>query len=731
MRTVYKAHINENTGQIQTVKEHSENTARLCRQFAIPVLKDFMYNTGLLHDAGKFMETFQQRIEGKNIRVEHSTCGALVAKELYPDATGLMMQYCIAGHHSGIPDGGYNNQTSGPTLCARLSRSFENFSAYKDELEVSQIDRGKILHFLLQDCGKNMDLFIDKFAFLTRYAFSCLVDADSIDTACFCSGETIRPLTADFQACLEKVNLKLDSFVCTTSLQKTRALIQRQVYDRVNEDGEIYLMNMPTGSGKTLSSLKFSLERAIRTGKRRIIYIIPYNSIIDQTVNVFEKILGSDAEILRHQSTFSYEESDFSEDYKKAVKSASENWDASIIVTTAVQFFESVYANKRGKLRKMHNMSDSILIFDEAHLMPQDYLQPCLRAIAFITKYLNSEAVFLTATMPDFPKLLQQYALENSRMIDLIEDTSMFCAFQKCKYQMLGKLCSESLIEMAWSYPSSLIIVNKKQSAKKLFELCGGKKYHLSTYMTAFDRERIIREIRSELKKLENDYSDYENVPPERRIMIVSTSLIEAGVDLDLYTVFRELSGLDSILQAGGRCNREGKRDQADTYIFEFDDENRTTQDIKGNLTSGILERYEDVACPQSMKEYYDRLFFLKKEEIEGKTITNHCSGISSLPFAEYAQSFELIDSKTISLVVARDEESRKIVDSLKYTGGGIGIARRLQKYTCTVYQKELDDLIRQHAVDDFGTGIYCLLNLDYYDENTGITFEAKDYFVC
>ncbi|MCI5903241.1 MAG: CRISPR-associated helicase Cas3' [Blautia sp.] len=732
MRFTYKAHNNEKTGEVQTVKEHSENVAVLCRQFAVTALKKVLYNVGLLHDIGKFQESFQRLIDGKSIKVEHSTCGALVAKELYPDAIGMMMEYCIAGHHSGIPDGGYkNDEPDMPTLCGRLKRNFEDFSEYKEELELMEINRNEVYDFLRQDCGKNLEIFVDKFSFLTRYAFSCLVDADSIDTALFCNGEKMRPLTADFQVCLEKVNLKLNSFVCTTPLQKTRALLQQQVFRKTDVNGEIYLMNMPTGSGKTLCSVKFALEKVIRTGKKRIIYIIPYNSIIDQTVSVFEEIFGSDAEILRHQSTFSYEENDYTEDYRKAVKSAAENWDVeSIIVTTAVQFFESVYANKRGKLRKLHNMADSILIFDEAHLMPQNYLQSCLRAITYITKYLNSEAVFLTATMPDFSKLIRKYALENSQIVDLIDDTSMFPAFQKCQYQQLGKLRAESLLEKAMSYPSSLIIVNKKQSAKMLFELCGGKKYHLSTYMTAYDREKTIQEIRNELEQLEKDFPAYKDVPQDRRVMIISTSLIEAGVDLDIYTVFRELSGLDNILQAGGRCNREGKRNQAEVYIFDLNDESRTLQDMKSNITSGILEKYEDISCPQSIKEYYDRLLSAKREVIKGKTITQNCSDISSIPFAEYARNFELIDSSTIPLVVPRDEQSREIVDSLKFSGGGLDIARRLQKYTCSIYQKELDDLIRQHVVNDFGTGILCLINSDYYDENTGITFEAKDYIM-
>ena len=557
------------------------------------------------------------------------------------------------------------------------------------------------------------------------------MDADSIDASYACGQERIRPLTANFQACLEKVNLKLDQFMCVTPLQKTRSLLQKQVFDKTNMNGEIYLMNMPTGSGKTLCSVKFALERAIQKGKKRIIYVIPYNSIIDQTVNVFEEIFGLDAEILRHQSTFSYEEDDFTEDYRKAVKRGIENWNVeSIIVTTAVQFFESVYANKRGKLRKMHNMADSILIFDEAHLMPQNYLQPCLRAISYITKYLNSEAVFLTATMPDFSKLLHQYALKNSKIVELIDDKSMFSAFKKCEYESLGKISEEKLLEKSFLDPTSLIIVNKRKSARRLYELCGGKKYHLSTYMTGYDREIIIQKIRDELEQLEKDFPDYKNVPEDRRITIISTSLIEAGVDLDIYTVFRELSGLDSILQAGGRCNREGKRDQAKTYIFEFNDGCTNFQDIKDDITEGILNKYEDISCQQSIKEYYDRLFFVKKDIIEGKVITQRCSSISDIPFAEYASDFDVIETRTVPLVVPRDEKSKEMVDSLKYTGGGLGISRRLQKYTCSVYQKELNDLIRQHVVTDFGTGIFCLINDDYYDKNMGVIFEAKDYFL-
>ena len=242
--------------------------------------------------------------------------------------------------------------------------------------------------------------------------------------------------------------------------------------------------------------------------------------------------------------------------------------------------------------------------------------------------------------------------------------------------------------------------------------------------MTAYDRQKVLQAIREELKSLDEDFPD-GNIPEERRITIISTSLIEAGVDLDVYTVFRELNGLDSILQSGGRCNREGKRDKGEVFVFEFENE---AQNDKMNITQRLLAEYKDISQPECIEEYYEEVFFLKQENIQKNTMHIKCRSFENLPFQTYAEQFELIPDMTCSIVVPRDEKSRKLVDTLRYTK--IENEKELQKYTCTVTKKELDELIKQHVADDFGTGIYCLTNEDYYDENLGILLEAQDYFL-
>ena len=264
---------------------------------------------------------------------------------------------------------------------------------------------------------------------------------------------------------------------------------------------------------------------------------------------------------------------------------------------------------------------------------------------------------------------------------------------------------------------------------RQVYNLCSGKKYHLSTYMVAYDRQRVISEIRKELIKLEKDFPGLEGVPEERRIVIVSTSLIEAGVDIDVHKVYREQTGLDSILQAGGRCNREGKRSNATTCVFSLNNgEAKRKIDAKTNLMHGLLKKYDDISSPECIKEYYDKLFFINKDEIKMNTLSSMCQDIKCIPFRSYGEKFSIIDSPNISIAIKRDEKSGELIDRLKEKG--TTDMRQLQKYTCSVSPKDMESLIQQNVVEDFGTGVWCLTNPDYYDENTGIKFEGEDYFL-
>ena len=734
MITMTIAHKKSDSDVVQTIMEHSYATAKIAEQFSVEPLKQINYCMGLLHDIGKFQRSFQDRITGvKNIKVEHSICGAIEAGKLFGNnAAVLMMQYCIAGHHSGIPDGGVQSDTHNESsLYGRLKRESlsEDYSEYKTEITIKQPDISGLAYFMQKcpQCRTDRECFIETFAFITRYCFSCLTDADSLDTAYFCNGRKHIELTSDFYDCLRKLNEKLSSFKAETELQKTRSVLQQQVYDKVSTDSEIYLMNMPTSSGKTLCSMKFALERAVKTGKKRIIYVIPYNSIIDQTVDEFEKTFGESAQILRHQSSFSIDDTDKDEDYRQLLKNVTENWNAQIIVTTSVQFFESVYANKRNKLRKLHNMADSMIIFDEAHLMPVEYIKPCLRAVSYITRLLNSEAVFLTATMPDFNDLIKKYALNDSSITDLITDRSLFGNFKKGQFINIGKISEEGLLSQASSQPSSLIVVNKRRTAAKLYEMLPEskcKKFHLSTYMTAYDRKRVIDSIKKELAQLYKDYPALDNVPEDRHIVVISTSLIEAGIDLDFSTVYRELSGLDSILQAGGRCNREGKRQNGIISIFRFDS---LQEGIKENITRSLTESYTDISSPECIEEYYRRIYDLNDEMIKEQTIAKNVSRINSIPFAEYAGKFRLIDDSNVSVAVECNDESKALIAHLRACG--FTDYRTLRKYCFTIYKYELKKLTEQGAVKEYG-GIWCLENKDYYDPETGISFEARDYYL-
>jgi CRISPR-associated endonuclease/helicase Cas3 len=383
-------------------------------------------------------------------------------------------------------------------------------------------------------------------------------------------------------------------------------------------------------------------------------------------------------------------------------------------------------------------MQDAMLVFDEAHLLPRAFLAPCLKSIALLTRVLHSEAVLLTATMPDYRQLFERFGVPGLSVVDLVQDRESFGEFQKCRYQMLGSLSSECLLRRVARAPSCLMIVNSRKTARALYAICPAKrKFHLSTWMTSMDRDRVIGEIQKALAALEANGRNPEEVPEDERVFVFSTSLVEAGVDLDFYTVYRELTGLDSILQSGGRCNREGKRPMADVCIFELETSaGGTYRDARVGITREILRTYNPIDSTEAIRVYYDRLFFAHEDELTSHNITRMETDTFSfdseaptrLPFRSHARSFQIIDAPTYAVVVPRDDASRALIARLAY-GLTWKERRKLQRYTCSVSPYDFRRMLEQHLVEVDVSGLILLKNGNSYRPDTGIQFECEDIF--
>lgn len=740
MTMEYYAHTRED-GERQTVKAHLEGVSKLAEGFSVDFLKPLAKKAAFDHDLGKYALKYQWRLDDDNIKFSHAACGALEYKKFadkndcFASLFAPLMEYCIAGHHTGLMDGGTDADNSdSPTLSGTLKRGNEytgdsDYSAYATEIEFATLTQEEITPPYNELCSaKDPTELIERYAFFTKFVFSCLTDADFLDTEIFCNKNVERGMSGDFEKALDKLNRELSDMPSDNPLRQARSRIQQQAFDNSVNKSHISILDMPTGSGKTLCSLKLALE----SGKKRIIYVIPYTSIIEQTANKFEKMFGDVLPVLQHHSNYSYDGN--TEEEKKTVeklKRTCENWDAPLIITTSVQFFQSIYHYKGSALRKLHNLRDSVIVFDEIHLIPTELLRPCLKAVGYITKYLNSEALFLSATMPDYSKLFDKF-LPDVNYNKLVTDRTNFKYFKKCEYKDMGKTTLETIAENASRCKNALIVVNAKKTAAELYNLVQGEKYHLSANMTPAHRSRVIEVVRN---KLENG----------EHITVVSTSLVEAGVDLDFNTVFRQLSGLDSILQAGGRCNREGKDDKGYVYVFDIDETYRKGSDLamRINKTKGLLEKYQDITSYDCIKEYYDGIFDFNQSRIAENSIAKYNEQSNSfdrqglmspysIPFRSYAMQFEYISADTISIVIddPNDQTCHELVETLR--NGDMSVRRALQKYSVSVYMNVFKDLYSQGVLNDHGTGIFILENQSYYNNETGLNTQAamQDYFI-
>ena len=714
----YFAHQISDTNK-QTVFDHLNGTAQKTAAFVCPPLADIAYSIGLAHDIGKYADAFQKKLSGKHNNYPHSAPGAFevtaLAKTLPQRILACLMAYCIAGHHTGLPDGGSRfDDPDENTLQAVLKRRAKysgawDYGAYRDEIALSLPDTAAFSAML---SGGQTD-FAERFAFLTRYLYSCLTDADFLDTEQYYAPDTDRGFPCDFEKAADAVAEKLAGFHTETALQKARAVLQEQAFSAAEKVSGVSILNMPTGSGKTLCSLHIAMQKllASRGRLKRIIYVIPFTSIIEQTAAEFEALIGTHVTVLQHHSNFSWEDVPDADTAKK-LRLAAENWDAPVIVTTAVRFFESLYHYRSSHLRKLHNLADSVIVLDEIHMLPLKQFQPCLRAIGYISEMLHSEILLLSATMPDLAKQFQKYVPECA-VHDLITDRSAFACFAKCTYHNLGKTDYETIAQKAAAYQSSLIVVNSRAAAREIYGMLSGNKYHISTYMTPHDRTETIRRIRDALGRGE-------------QITAVSTSLIEAGVDLDFETVFRELAGIDNILQSGGRCNREGRRDHGDVFIFRTEQKPQRDLQIRAALTAELTEQYTDITAPECIRTYYDRLYAHHSTKIAENFISNGVppldekTGFVNIAFRSYAKEFRMIETETVPVVINNCDETAALLDRLRC--GDRSVLRALQQYTVSLRKYgELEHYCPEIVSEYAHTGVLALNDTDCYDAETGL----------
>ena len=707
--SAYLAHISS-SGSSQLLLDHLEGTARLAKDFALPFGGEEQAElAGLSHDIGKYSKAFQDRLHGNPMRVDHSTAGAVECWKLQQPFAA----FAVAGHHGGLPNGGSRMDPSDKnTLHGRLKKQRDGllkpYNAWVQELT---LPHAEIPDFLKQ-CNAELEP-----VFFTRMLYSCLVDADFLDTETFMSGKRRESSAESIDSLWDKLQKNLSGwFPPKGELNTQRCKILSQCIQAGETQAPgLFTLTVPTGGGKTVASLSFALAHAKKHGLKRIIYVIPYTSIIEQTADKFRTILGEE-NVLEHHSNISYDLQDEATPLTTQLANAAENWDMPVVVTTAVQFFESLYAYRSSQCRKLHNIAESVIVFDEAQMLPIPYLRPCVWAISQLVKNYKASALLCTATQPALDPLFHEFLPECT--IREICPASSFTAevFQRVTFQKTGRLTWDELAARMNSCHQVLCIVNSRKSAQEVYQrLEGDGTYHLSTLMYPAHRWQQLTEIRERLK---------QNLP----CRVVSTSLIEAGVDVDFRTVFREQAGLDSILQAAGRCNREGKRPAAESFVYIFEGEGKVPLLFSTAIGAGkqVLARYEDISSPEAIHEYFRQLLDLKGKAAQDKERILPLIQSEPFPFRTIAERFHLIDSPTRTIYIPL-EEGAKLIGELQSGTVNRNTFRKLGRYSVSIYEQHFAALEQAGDLQILDSGDAVLRNLDLYSMKTGLSLEA-DY---
>ena len=710
--------LSENDWAIQTNKEHSEGVARLAEQFASEFgMESWGRVLGLLHDKGKEQKTFQQHIKKASgmmpdISVEgdykHAYVGALLAKRFFSPLAPFL-SYPIMGHHAGLHD--YIDYE------ATLNQQFPS------DVNIQPSDFApKIPQTWL---GGKIQLY--DFNHIIRVLFSCLVDADYLDTESFMSPDQAKlrggkKTLSQLLPLLESHLAELEAKSVNSKVNEIRQKVQCACSAAADCESGFYSLTVPTGGGKTLSSLLWAMKHAVKHGKKRIIIAIPYTSIIVQTAAVLRNIFKDDNVVLEHHSNIN---TDDVHDWKlrQQLKLATENWDYPIIVTTNVQLFESMYSHQPSDCRKLHNICNSVLILDEAQTLPIEYLQPIVNALKTYQRLFKTSVLFTTASQPTLEGVHTNpnnpsVKLEGIASIKEIipPEFKLHDALRRVDIHMEnGTTTPENVAAEMIKHKRVLCIVNTRRTAQDIFSHLPeeGLTLHLSRMMCPKHVSDTIALIKSALQS--NDYPV---------VRVIATQLIEAGVDIDFPVVYRQEAGVDSVLQAAGRCNREGKLDSADTYVFSLGEGLPPGYISQTNYArKNMLVKEYDWLGPEAMNEYFRQLYSRIKTfdkaciksllEEPGKTCCDFM-------FKTASEQYRLIDDQSMGVIVNWGD-SMTLVKQLEHVGPTYGLMKKLNQYTVNVRERDFKELKAGGFVEEKIEGIYVVPDSAQYSGKVGL----------
>lgn len=714
--------------------EHLHGVARIAGNFAADFdSREWAYIAGIWHDLGKYREKFQQYIKsvsgydaeahiegGVQGRVDHSTAGAIHAIEKL-GMQGRILAFLIAGHHAGLPD--WNSVEGGRS--SLLQRVEEGKS--KGYLQEALLAAPAYV-ILEQRCPASLPPD-GSLALWIRILFSCLVDADFLDTEVFMDGcksglRSDYPSLAELKPAFDLYMADKTAKAADSAVNRIRADVLRQCRDKAALSSGLFSLTVPTGGGKTLSSMAFALNHAVYHGKNRVIYVIPYTSILEQTAEIFRGIFGDD-NVIEHHSNLDPERED------SRSRLATENWDAPIVVTTNVQFFESLFAAKTSRCRKLHNIVNSVVVLDEAQLLPPEFLAPMLHVMQDLASpSYKVSFVLSTATQPAFSPRPKFAGLKAVR--ELMDNPGqLYADLKRVEAELPADFNAqrtwESIADELQRYDSVLCIVNSRADCRDLHALMPRGTIHLSALMCGQHRSHVIASIKQRLKDRN----------PTR---VVSTQLVEAGVDMDFPVVYRALAGLDAVAQAAGRCNREGTlpgRGKVVVFVPPKDPPSglllkakQSGQEIM-RLTKGdplTRKRFEAY-----FRHYYASLNSLDIKDIVSLLDMHNIADAAKCKFnfRTAAEKFRLIDEEGQTAVIVRYGESPGLIASLEASRNlepyqRRAILRKLQRYTVNIREHECKKLLASGDIREIYSGGYVQHSDTLYHAQLGLLM-SKD----